>query len=169
VVLVDRAPRCMLEIGTFCGYTTRLLAMNMPTATIHTIDLPEDYDAGSDDVSIPKDDFHLIESRKVGSEYRSDPSITNVVQYFGDSATWDFRKAEDATFYFIDGSHTYEYARGDTEKALAASRGRAATLLWHDCDRGHPGVLSWLNEMLSLGHPVRRIAGTNLAIMDTSA
>jgi hypothetical protein len=168
-VLVDRAPQIALEIGTFHGHTTRLLALNMPSATIHTVDLPEDYDVQSDTVPFSKDDFHLIGSRKVGIEYRSDPSITNVVQHFGDTATWDFRQAEGATFYYIDGAHTHEYARNDTEKALAAARGRDATLLWHDCDQDHPGVVSWLEEMSSQGHPVRRIAGTNLAIMDVSA
>jgi Methyltransferase domain len=168
-VLVDRAPRAVLEIGTFDGYTTRLLALNRPSATIHTIDLPEDYNIESDGSLIQKDDFHLITSRRVGIAYRSDPSIANVVQHFGDTSVWEFGDAEGVSFYYIDGSHTYEYARNDTEKALAASRGRDATFLWHDCDAQHPGVVNWLNEMLSQGHPVRRIAGTNLAIMDRSA
>jgi hypothetical protein len=118
---------------------------------------------------MPKDDFHLITSRRVGVEYRSDPSISNVVQHFGDTATWDFGIAEGATFYYIDGAHTYEYARNDTEKALAAARGRAATLMWHDCDRWHPGVARWIAEMATTGYPVKRIAGTRLAIMDTTA
>jgi hypothetical protein len=168
-VLVDRAPQVVLEIGTFYGHTARLLALNMPSAIIHTVDLPEGYDPGSDPSSIPKDDFHLIGSRKVGRLYRSDPSITNVIQHFGDTAAWDFRTAEGATFYIIDGSHTYEYARNDTEKALAAARGRHVTLLWHDCNPGHPGVLRWIAEMAASGYPVKRIVETNLAIMDVSA
>jgi hypothetical protein len=168
-VLVDRAPASVLEIGTFNGDTTRLLALNLPSSTIHTIDLPEGFDPGSNPSSMPKDDLHLIASRRVGIAYRSDPSITNVVQHFGDTATWDFREARDATFYYIDGAHTYEYARSDTERALAAAAGRDATFLWHDCDRDHPGVVHRLKEMAEEGHPVRRIAGTNLAIMDRPA
>ena len=139
-VLVDRAPRVVLEIGTFDGRTTRLLSLNAPSATIHTVDLPESFDAASDPSAMVKDDLHLIGARRVGVEYRSDPSITNVVQHFGDSADWDFGKAEGATFYLIDGAHTYEYVRSDTQKALATARGRDATLLWHDCDPWHPGV-----------------------------
>jgi Methyltransferase domain len=168
-ILVDRAPASVLEIGTFNGYTTRLLALNMPSSTIHTIDLPAGYDPGSDATSPVKDDLHLIASRNVGIKYRSDPSISNVVQHFGDTATWDFRDARDATLYYIDGAHTYEYARNDTEKALAASQDRDATILWHDCDQDHPGVVRWLKEMSRDGYPVRRIAGTNLAIMDSPA
>ena len=95
-----------------------------------------------------------------------DPSITNVVQHFGDTADWDFGKAEGATLYLIDGAHTYEYARNDTQKAMAAARGRAATFLWHDCDRWHPDVARRVADMARAGHPVTRIAQTHLAIMD---
>jgi hypothetical protein len=168
-VLVDRAPRVVLEIGTFHGHVTRLIALNLPSATIHTLDLPEDYDVGADPSSLPKDDLHLIRARRVGVEYHSDPSITNVVQHFGDTANWDFGKAEGATLYLIDGAHTYEYARNDTHKALAAARGRDATLLWHDCDQWHPDVARWVAEMAKTGYPVKRIAWTNLAIMDVPA
>ena len=121
--------------------------------------MPEDFtDTGN---GPPKDDFHLIAARRVGSEYRADPSIKSIQQHFGDSAEIAFPAAE---FCFIDGSHTYAYARNDTEKALAT--GAAKTLLWHDCDQFHPGVTAWLVEMIQAGHPVRRIKGTNLAMLD---
>ena len=42
-VLVSRSPQTVLEIGTFNGYTTRLMALNLPGAEIHTIDLPENF------------------------------------------------------------------------------------------------------------------------------
>ena len=87
-------------------------------------------------------------------------------QHFGDTASWDFSQA-DATVFFIDGSHTYAYVRNDTEKALAASRGRPATLIWHDCDDTHPEVVGWLLEMIQAGHPVRRIDQSHLAILET--
>lgn len=166
-VIVDRRPNCVLEIGTFNGHTTRLLALNLPDSSIHTVDLPENYDAiGSNGSPFPKDDFHLIQARKVGKAYRSDPSIKNITQHYGDSADWDFSSADGATFYFIDGSHTYEYARNDTEKAIAAVQGRPATLVWHDCNDTHPGVTRWLAEMISNGLPVKHICGTNVAILD---
>jgi hypothetical protein len=167
-VLVDRAPKAVLEIGTFNGHTTRLFALNLPSSTIHTVDLPTNFSTESDVSPLKKDDFQLIMGRSVGNEYRSDPSISNVVQHFGDTATWNFRNAQGATFFFIDGSHTYEYARNDTEKALAACSGHNTTFIWHDCDEFHPGVVRWLRDMTAAGHTVRRIAGTHLAIMDAS-
>lgn len=168
-ILVDRNPSCVLEIGTFNGGTTRLMALNLPSAAIHTVDLPEEYDNQADSIPLPKDDFHLLCARSVGIEHRSDPKVSNVVQHFGDTASWDFAQANGATFIFIDASHTYEYVRNDTEKALAASRGREVTLLWHDCDPRHPGVTRWLAEMVQLEYPVKRIKDTNLATMDSPA
>ena len=168
-VLVDRAPKAVLEIGTFNGHTTRLLALNLPSSTIHTVDLPTIFNTESDASPLKKDDFHLISRRNVGHEYLSDPSISNVVQHFGDTASWHFSNANNATFFFIDGSHTYEYARNDTEKVLAARCGQNTTLVWHDCDEFHPGVVRWLRDMIGAGYPVMRIAGSHLGIMEASA
>jgi hypothetical protein len=158
-VLVSRSPQTVLEIGTFNGYTTRLMALNLPGAEIHTIDLPENFsDSGA---GMPKDDWHLISGRRVGSEYRADPSITSVKQHFGDTAEYVFPAAE---IFFIDGSHTYAYVRNDTEKALMSSATKV--LIWHDCDQNHPEVTRWLVEMIHNGYPVRHIEGTNLAILE---
>jgi hypothetical protein len=163
-IAVDRAPKSVFEIGTFNGYTTRLLAANLPSATIHTIDLPEDL-ADVNSGSIPKDDIHLIQRRTVGAEYLADQAIGNVVQHFGDTATFDFASLGPVELFFIDGSHTYEYVRNDTLKALEIAA-PGSTFLWHDCDPTHPGVVRWLAEMVSNGRKVRRIDGSNVAVMD---
>jgi hypothetical protein len=68
-----------------------------------------------------------------------------------------------ADFFYIDGSHTYEYVKNDTQRAMSISE--AKTIVWHDCDASHPGVTKWLREMVDRGHPVSRIAGTNLAVL----
>ncbi len=165
-IMHDRQPKCMFEIGTFFGYTTRVLALNFPQTTIHTIDLPESFDRSKDAADIPKDDFHLIETRRVGEAFRSDASVRNIIQHFGDTATWDFEKVKDATFFFIDGSHTYQYVRNDTEKCLALCKDRRATILWHDCDRGHPEVLRYLAELVQAQFPIKRVGWTHLAILE---
>ena len=156
-------PGVVLEIGTFIGRTTSCLAENLPSATIHTVDLPPDFDPGSDaETRLKKDDFHLIASRTVGRCFRGTPLESRIVQHFGDTASWDFGKAAGAELFFIDGSHTYDYVRNDTERCRALCPGKG-TFIWHDCDPTHPGVVRFLNEEIKKGHRIFRVAGTSVA------
>ncbi len=162
-ILVAEAPNEVLEIGTYMGHTTRQMAENLETTTIHTVDLPEDFQQSSDpEQGIPKDDFHLIARRLVGREFREQPCSNRIKQHFADTAKWDFRQAGHPTFFFIDGSHTYEYCKNDSEKCLAACGGRGV-FLWHDCDLTHDGVTRFLSEWRRQGRDIRRIAGTAVA------
>jgi hypothetical protein len=166
-LLRQRQPKTVLEIGTFCGTTTKAMAFNLPDSTIHTVDLPLDYDPRLDSESvIPKDDLHLVRTRRVGESYRIDPRCSHIIQHFTDTANWDFLPAQGATFVFIDGSHTYEYCKNDTNKALAIC-GPDAIFVWHDCDLFHPGVVTCLNELLAAGHKVVRVRGTTLGVLQT--
>lgn len=165
-LVCDREPDVVLEIGTYNGATTRLIARNLPRAKIHTLDLPPDISSEELHQSIlPKDDFHLIGNRRVGEAIVSDPAITNVTQHYGDSATWDFSPAQGFDFVFIDGSHTYEYIRNDTIRSAEAAAGRA-TFVWHDFDYSHYDVVNYLTEMANAGLPVRHIASTNMVVLD---
>jgi hypothetical protein len=161
-------PAVVLEIGTFCGHTTKLLAQNLPRAIIHTVDLPPDFQAENDPAGTPpKDDFHLIVSRSVGREYRGQPGAERIVQHFGDTARWDFGLAKGATFFFIDGSHTYEYVKNDSAKCWALCGG-SGTFLWHDCGTEHPGVIRLLTEWRrDQAREIVRIRGTTLAYLKT--
>jgi hypothetical protein len=161
-------PATVLEIGTFCGHTTKLLAQNLPRAIVHTVDLPPDFQAENDPVgTLPKDDFHLIASRCVGREFHGQPEAQRIVQHFGDTAAWDFAAAKGATFFFIDGSHTYEYVKSDSEKCWALCGGHG-TFLWHDCGTDHPGVVRLLTEWRrDREREVVRIEGTTLAYLKT--
>jgi Methyltransferase domain len=161
-IAVAENPSEILEIGTFMGHTTRLLAINIPNATIHTLDLPESYSLSTDaEKQMPKDDFHLIAKRTVGREYRSLSCASKVVQHFGDSANWDFTEAGKSNFFFIDGAHTYQYCKNDSEKCFALCGGKGV-FIWHDCDRLHPGVVKFVTEWRKLGRDLRRISGTPL-------
>jgi hypothetical protein len=162
-ILVAESPAEVLEIGTFMGQTTRQMAENLPGGVVHTVDLPEDFVSECDpDRTLPKDDFHLIERRSVGREFRDSACAARIRQHFADSATWDFSEAGHPTFFFIDGSHTYEYCRSDSEKCFALCGGRGV-FLWHDCDDGHPGVTQFVNEWRAAGRDLRRISGTAIA------
>jgi hypothetical protein len=70
-------------------------------------------------------------------------------------------------FFFVDGSHTYEYARNDTLKCIDVST-EPSTLVWHDCSADHPGVVRWLTELIRIGLPGVRIPNTAVALLDYS-
>ncbi len=165
-LLRDRQPRLVVEIGTYNGATTKLIALNLPDAKVHTLDLPPDIDSEQLYQSkLPKDDFHLIGNRRVGDAFLSDPAITNVTLHYGDSATWGFSPVQGLDFVFIDGSHTYQYIRNDTIRCAEAAAGRA-TFVWHDFDYSHYDVVRYLTEMANAGLPVRHIEMTNMVVLD---
>ena len=162
-IAVAENPKEVFEVGTFCGHTTKLLAQNLRNASIHTIDLPPDFSPDRDSSqTILKDDFHLIRQRSVGREYKNQIGSERIIQHYGDTALWDFSLIRNASFFFIDGSHTYEYCKNDSEKCYKICSGRG-TFLWHDCDLDHMGVLKFLNEWRALGRNIVRIRETSLA------
>jgi methyltransferase family protein len=161
-VLLAERPAQVLEIGTYMGHTTRAMAENLETAAIHTADLPPDFfTEKKSDGPIPKDDFHLIKNRIVGREFKNQPCEKRIVQHFGDTAAVDFKQFGQPNFFFIDGSHTYEYCKNDSEKCLAIAP-RGSTFLWHDCGVGHPGVIRFISEWRRAGRNIVRIHGTTL-------
>lgn len=159
-ILVAESPREVLEIGTFMGHTTRAMAENLDEGVIHTVDLPPDFAAEAElNGKPPKDDFHLIRKRMVGREFNGRDIAGRILQHFGDTAELDFKTLGHPTFFFIDGSHTYEYCKQDSEKCLELCNGKG-TFLWHDCDLAHPGIIQFLLEWRKLGRDVVRIHGT---------
>lgn len=162
-ILAAEHPKEVLEIGTYMGHTTRAMAENLPGSVIHTVDLPPDFESRPvANGSPPKDDFHLIERRQVGREFNQRTFPAQIVQHFGDTATMDFQNLGKPTFFFIDGSHTYEYCKQDSEKCFALCGGKG-TFLWHDCDEAHPGVIQFVLEWRALGRNIVRIRDTAIA------
>jgi hypothetical protein len=162
-ILVAENPSEVLEIGTYMGHTARAMAENLESATIHTIDLPPDFsgEQAIGDVP-PKNDFHLITRRDVGREFKGRACGSRIVQHIGDTAMMDFRRVGRPTFFFIDGSHTYEYCKNDSEKCLSLCP-KGGTFLWHDCYEGQPGVIKLLAEWRAQGRNIVRVQETGLA------
>jgi len=155
---IAQDPLGVLEIGTFWGSTTANLARNLPSAKLHTIDLPEDAAEVMESIAgQPVNDLHLIESRQVGKAFRGTELEARITQHFGDTAKYDYSVISDPlSFFMIDGSHTYEYAKSDTLTCLELAKG-PSTLVWHDCNQWQPGVTKWLVEMIDAGLPVKRV------------
>ncbi len=161
-ILGAEKPKEVLEIGTFMGHTSKAMAENLPGSVIHTVDLPPDFSVQLDSGgALPKDDFHLIGRRAVGREFRGHVIESAIKQHFGDTAKINFKEFGSPSFFFIDGSHTYEYCKQDSEKCLALCGG-VGTFLWHDCDTEHPGVVKFLSEWRAMGRSISRIRGTTI-------
>jgi hypothetical protein len=167
-ILVGFQPEAVLEIGTFFGHTTLHMAENLPGGIIHTVDLPLDFVSYAP-AKWMKTDYHLITAREVGSLFRTHPARQRIKQHLVDSASWDFAEVGEPvpTFFFIDGSHSYDYMRNDSEKCWDLCGGRGV-FLWHDVDENHGGVVRLLQEWVEeLGRDVRQIAGTPLGFLCT--
>lgn len=164
-----RRPRVLVEIGTFDGNTALQMALNSPDdATVFTLDLPPG--AATAGALDPHDAPYVLDARKAKRRYQGVAAGRKVVQWLGDSATFDFAGALEGRridFAFIDGSHGYEYVRNDSEKVLACLA-EDGLVLWHDFKPAWPGVVQWLAE-LGGREPLCRVAGTSLVCLDRAA
>lgn len=159
-------PRNLLEIGTFDGNTTLQMALNSdPAAIIHTLDLPQ----GANATALPVHELdwkYIDDQRKAQRKYVGSAVEGKIRQHFGDSTRFDFGtfcEPGPVDFCFIDGGHTYECVRSDTQNAMKvmASDG---IILWHDFDPGCVGVYEYICE-LSQTHQVTHLDGTRLVAL----
>lgn len=155
----------IIEIGTFDGRTTLNLAVNSPADTkVFTLDLPPDVTTRFE---LEKGERQFVEKPTPGERYRGcgapwSQGAGRVTQLHGDSAAFDWSPfARTASLVFVDGSHSYEYAAGDSKTAfrLVAPGGM---VIWHDYGvwEGVTRALEGLEAARSLG--LRKIRGTSL-------
>ena len=147
-------PKTCLEIGTFDGRTTWNIAANAPEdSVIYTFDLPQEH-LEKTELSIDELDRPYIDKQESGLQFKGSEYETKIKQLFGDSATFDFSPYhEEMDFIFIDGSHSYEYVKNDSEVALKLRRSEESLLLWHDYNRPKewPGLIQGIDEMYKVG------------------
>ena len=160
-LVAARAPRRLLEIGTFDGNTTLQMAHNSPAdARVFTLDLPPDPSAAHGHLEAA-DVAYITDAGKQARKYARHPVGAKVTQWLGDSATFDLTTAGGAfDFAFIDGSHSYDYVRSDTERVLPLMA-PGGVVLWHDYTPAWPCVIRYLDARAH-GLGLRRIAGTTL-------
>jgi len=158
-------PRRIFEIGTYTGLATLVLAINAPAAEIFTLDLaPAARPTHAHGLGVGGfPDFAL------GAHFRAHPAASRIHQLHGDSRAFDpAALAASMDLVLIDGDHTYEFVRADTEHALALLR-PGGLIVWDDYvwDARAPecaGVTRCVNE-IAVSHRVHRIAGTRLAVL----
>jgi hypothetical protein len=114
-LVASKAPRKILEIGSYRGLTTLNLALNAPQAEVHTVDITDTW----------------------GSYYYAGHAeVKNISQHYGDSTSFDFlhKIGAGVDFCLIDGGHSYEQVCNDTRKVLPLMADDGI-LLWDDYGR----------------------------------
>lgn len=167
-LVVKSAPTTLFEFGTFDGRTTLNFAANAPgNATTFTLDLPQ-AEAKTTKYELDQWDLKFAEKEISGSRFLNSPWRKQIVQLFGDSATFDFNPFKGKVdFIFIDGSHSYDYVKTDSANALRLAS-RPSTVVWHDYQPFWSGVVDCLEE-LNQNHPefsgLRHVEGTSLVVL----
>jgi predicted O-methyltransferase YrrM len=151
-ILINRYhAKTIFEIGTFDGRTTLNMAANAgPGARVYTLDLPR---ADVDSASLPLDagDKQFVDKEASRVRFRRTDWEKEIVQLSGDSATFDYGPyTGKVDMVFIDGSHSYDYVKNDTEAALKIVNG-SAVIVWHDYQPYWHGVVRYLNEAYARG------------------
>lgn len=121
------------EIGTFDGRTALNLAANIgENGHVFTLDLPPE-DMSRAALPLACGDVNFIKKEQSGQRFAGTPYARRITQLYGDSATFDFAPYQgQMDLVFIDGSHSYEYVRNDTEVALRLLKPSGGVILWHD-------------------------------------
>lgn len=144
-------PKRIFEIGTFDGRTTINLAKNTPEETqVFTLDLPVDQINLTklklySKPEIDRDDTRYINKQEIGLRYKKYSEMKKITQLLGDSATFNFNAYwKSIDFIFVDGSHSKDYVKNDTEVALRLANNNAV-VMWHDYTNWED-VTSVMNE-----------------------
>jgi predicted O-methyltransferase YrrM len=155
------AAKRIFEFGTYKGVSTTQLALNLPDdGMVYTLDLPEDHPAYT--LAIPK-----AEEREIAAETGKGILIPRELRHkvtflCSDSATFDTTPyLGSMDLVFVDGAHSYEYVKNDTEKGWAMLR-PGGIIAWHDCTPSHPEVVRYLKSHTPIPTLVR---GTALAFV----
>jgi hypothetical protein len=161
----------VVEIGTFDGRTTLNLAVNTAAQTpVYTLDLPPDDVATH---ALAPSERQYVDKPQAGARFRAcappwQTAARRITQLTGDSATFDWSPYHGrAGLVFVDGSHTYEAVRIDSERAIPLVA-KGGVVLWHDYGRwdGVTRALEELEAERKLG--LRRIRGTSLVFWRNS-
>lgn len=172
-LLVKKAsPNLVFEIGTFDGRTALNLAVNTPQqCVIHTLDLPRS-GASETKLALASGDVPYTKMNIVGRRYTEKseeafPEKRKIVQHVGDSATFDYTPFEGkADVVFVDGAHSYDYAKNDSQVAMRLLKSEGGLIIWHDY-QSWEGVTRALDELQEKNphFTLRRLEGTSLVCL----
>lgn len=165
LITAHLSPRSIFEIGTASGQGTLLMARQAPEARIDTLDLGRTEAA----LGVQEDEPPWSDVESIGEAYTASEHAGRITQHLGDSAAFDFGPfARRVELVFVDGAHTYDYVRSDSENALRMLS-PGGVIVWDDCNYQNPGVGRALLELSRSGTPVHRVHGTRFAVHRSAA
>ncbi len=154
-------PKTIFEIGTFDGATTLQLARNSNDETkIYTMNIPPNIQQTR--LKSDSGDIFFRDKFTIGEMFLGTPYKNKITQILSDSALYDYSPYYNSVdIVFVDGSHSYEYVKNDTEQALKMIK-NGGVIIWHDYLVWN-GVSDFLNEICNKIKLVH-IKGTSLVI-----
>lgn len=163
-LLKDNNCNVIFEIGTFDGRTTRSMALNLANnkGKIFTLNLPPKTDKVSLETSLV--DVQLSGKVTSGERFINTAQKNNIEQLWGDSAVFDFSPYNNfIDLVFIDGAHSENYVKNDTQKAMLLIKKSGGIIIWHDAHLY--GVVKYLRPWVEKNKlPICFIKETSLAV-----
>ena len=158
------APEKIFETGTFRGVGTLTMALNAPQADIYTLDLPAEPTAAETETLSKGDrEWVRLSRTSTGFAFQGHPAAANIHQLRGNSLTFSPpAELNNIDLCFIDGGHSYECIKADTETALKILSPNGV-IVWDDYTWFIDGVGRYLTELRKI-LPLHRIAGSQLVL-----
>ncbi len=150
---LHKREKTFLEIGTNEGRSTKNIAAALSDWSIETVDLPLEQGR-----TVEKwQEIELLPANEVGKFCRGDPRI-RVHLGHADEIFKDRRFGA----VFVDGDHSIEGVRRDTELAMRIADG---VIIWHDYRPEDPrmGVAPYLDSLIEKGVSWHRVPRTAVA------
>lgn len=158
-------PMSVVEIGTYLGVGTLTLALNTPAeAKIYTVDLPDDVH-NVEAMNPHATDRYLVHRsrRHVGEAFATHSVRSKIIQVRADSTRLNLRDyVTEADFVLIDGGHSFDLIKKDTENALAVL-GKRGVIIWDDYWWFYPEVVRYLDGLANK-LPLFCIEDSNLVV-----
>lgn len=158
-------PKRIFEIGTFRGVSTLTFALNTSDdCEIVTLDLPQESTA-NDTATLSAGDREWVALARdsAGIAFRGTSQAARIRQVFANSMTFDAAaEVGQVDLCFVDGGHSYDCIRIDTENALRIVK-PGGLIIWDDYAWFMDSVCRYLDE-LSAKMPLRRIANSQLVV-----
>lgn len=150
----------ILEIGTWYGKTTYEIASKFPEKTIFTMDYMED------DLVLNEHETKHRASKEDLCKYPKEEALGNVNFIYANSHTYDFNQFLNVDFFFIDGDHSFDGVKIDTEKSIDYLKSHNGGMIaWHDVHTKNLTQVPDYMQYLSKSVDIYYLKDTNIGYM----